>query len=299
MKIITKPVVWQNTENPFVDALTCPICDKASVLLDPAFVLTDGPQQLHVNLSKVEGKMLTMRGTCKDCKAAFLLRILLHAGGTYTWHDIGVPAKVWNALLAEESKDQLPCMCKKCQLKGVVMPANDESTASPSLKEGLAKLKVAQEDAIDPEIVDAKVVPIIHQEGYALTMGQHRAIAKAMKANWNALAQDTGMSVKDAQLHFVNVIEAYVRIKFATFQPSANDDPNLPPQFPTIVPKAIFATFKQSGEDHLCEYIVMSFATVDQVLGRPDLPASVIYHHMCRMCKLTDCRFHPSQREET
>jgi hypothetical protein len=307
VKIITKPVIWKNTENPFVDTLTCPICDKASVLLDPAFVLTDGPQQLHVNLSKVEGKMLTMRGTCKDCKAAFLLRILLHAGGTYTWHDIGVPAKTWNALLAEESPNQLPCMCRKCQLKGEVMPASDESTLSAKEKALLEKFKkaahepapkVPDEPILDADIVDTKIVPVIHQQGYALTMGQHRAIAKAMKANWAKLAQDTGLSVQDTQLHFVNVIEAYVRIKFATFQPSANDDPNLPPQFPTVVPKAIFATFTQSGEDHLCEYLVTSFALVDQVLGRPDLPASVIYHHMCRMCKLTDCQFHPSQRKE-
>jgi hypothetical protein len=299
VKIITKPVIWQDTENPFVDALTCPICDKASVLLDPAVVLTDGPQQKHVNLSKVEGKMLTMRGTCKDCKAAFLLRILLHSGGTYTWHDIGVTAEVWNALLSSGSKDQLPCMCKKCQLKGVVMPAADESTASPSLKEAIAKLKAVKEDVIDPEIVDATVVPVIHQQGYALTMGQHRAIAKAMKANWDALAKDTGLSVQDTQLHFVNVIEAYVRIKFATFQPSDADDPSLPPKFPTIVPKSLFAGFKQSGEDHLCQYLVTSFSLVDQVLGRPDLPASVIYHHMCRMCKLTDCSFHPSKRDES
>lgn len=329
MKIITKPVIWDDTENPYVSVLTCPMCDKPNVQLDPAVVLTDGPKQLHVNLAKVEGKLLTMRGTCKDCKAAFLLRILLHGAGTYTWHDIGVNAKAWNTLLAEESKDQLPCMCLKCQQKGIVKPTADESTLSAKDKAAFNKIKESLkedikakapglsdeeiEKALDEaglstpnfpdkhvgaDIVDLKSVPVLHQQGYALTVDQHRAVATAMKANWDEMAKDMGLSVKDAQVHFVNVIEAYVRIKFATFQPSDADDPGLPPKFPTIVPKSLFAGFKRSAEAHLCQYLVTSFALVDQVLGRPDLPASVIYYHMCRMCKLSDCAFHPSKRGE-
>jgi hypothetical protein len=298
VKIITKPIVWKGTENPYVSVLECPMCHKPGAQLDPAVVLTDGPQQRHVNFWKVEGKMITIRGVCPDCKAAFLLRILLAAAGTYAWHDLGVTAKIWNALLTEKSKDQLPCMCLACQQKGMVKPAHDESTASPSFKASIAKLKASNADVVDADIVDTKVVSIINEEGMALTVAQHQAIAKALKADWPKLAEGTGMSVKDTQIQFVNVIEAYVRIKFATFQPQDTDDPDRPPKFPTIVPKTIVAGFKQSGEKHLCEYIVTAFAMVDQVLGRPDLPASIIYHHMCPMCKLEDCKFHPTNRKE-
>ena len=307
VKIITKPVIWEGTKNPYVAVLTCPMCTKAGVLLDPAVVLTDGPHQQHVNLSGAEGKMFTIRGTCPSCKAAFLLRILLNGAGTYTWHDIGVPAKTWNALLAEESPNQLPCMCRKCQLKGEVMPASDESTLSAKEKALLEKFKkaahepapkVPDEPILDAEIIATKIVPVIHQQGFALTQDQHQAVAQAMAANWAELAQETGLSAMEAQAHFINVIEAYVRIKFATFQPAFNADPTLPPKFPTIVPKLLFKGFLESDEEHLCHYLVTSFALVDQVLGRPDLPATVIYNHMCRMCKIEGCSFHPSKRDE-
>lgn len=302
MKIITKPTEWVDTENPYVDTLLCPLCGKPGARLDPAFVVTDGPEQNHVNLSKVNGRLLTMQGKCPGCEHSFLMRILMHEAGTYTWSDIGVQAKEWNALLEMESKDQLPCMCGDCQKKGTVKPAQDESTASPCLKAKIAKLKATPKkgETVDAEVIDEpKTVPIVQQQGMALTPQQHQAIGKAMKMNWAALSEKLQVSEAQAKQQFVQVMEAYVRIKFATFQPTPNDDPDMPPRFPTVVPKAIFEAFRQSGEKHLCEYLITGFAMVDNVLNRPDLPASIVFHHMCRMCKVEACKYHPSKREET
>jgi len=351
VKIITKPVIWDDTKNPYVTALTCPMCDGPTTTLDAAVAVTDGPHQQHVNLNDVDGKLITMRGKCNDCGAHFLLRILLHTAGTYTWHDIAVDAKTWNSLLKAESKDQLPCMCLKCQQKGTVKPDQDESTLSDKEKaiidkckkfidDGIADIGVlsAKEKAIlekrkqeladeikeklsqakkkkgtEGEVVDADVieqgvangetVPVLHEQGYALTKHQHSQIinevTKALKVDWDQIAKEAGVPVADVLEDYVQSTEAYVRIKFATFQPKPAANPKSPPAFPAIVPRVVVERFNGSGRANLCEFLIANYAVVDQVLQRADLPASVVYNHMCAMCTVKTCEYHPTKRQET
>ena len=92
MKIITKAMEWNETKNPFVDQLVCPCCNAPGATLDPKFLLTDGPQD-HVNLSKVDGKLLTTQGRCPHCKSTFLWRVMLSPTGAFSWTDVMVSAK--------------------------------------------------------------------------------------------------------------------------------------------------------------------------------------------------------------
>lgn len=295
MKLISKGIGWMETENPFVDSLSCPWCEKAGAILEPRVVLVDGPEHKHVNIEKVNGKLLTMQGHCPSCRTTFLWRVLIHERGTFQWADIGTTVEQWNTLLEKNSDDQLPCLCKKCVKAKGWQPENP--LPPPNLKNTPAKKP--KEEVIDAEVVDdTATVSVVQQKGMALTLEQHTAIAKALKVDWATLGERMGCNADKAKEQFIYTMESYVRIKFATFQPQPSDSPDVPPRFPTIVPKSIFAAFKASGEAHLCEYVVTGFAVVDQVLGRSDLPASIIYHHMCRMCKVSACKFHPSKREE-
>ena len=315
MKIITKASDWAETKNPFVDQLVCPCCDKPGAVLEPRFVLTDGPQS-HINLSNIKGKLLTTKGKCPHCQSSFLWRMMISLAGAFSWTDILVPAKTYNALLASHSTDQLPCLCETCQKEKGLKPDHDQSTGAtatvpkvhphshsvPTAKDlADSMLKAGAVDQVLEEQSVADIVGAVASNGRLMTDEQVRIAAEAMGyTEAMAKANLTQEQIEGIWKTVTDFVEGYVRIKFATFQPQVTDDHDLPPHFPAIMPTVIYANFKAQKECvHMCQFLISKCAPIDVALGRLDLPATVIYTHMCAMCKLSDCQFHPSKREET
>jgi hypothetical protein len=140
------------------------------------------------------------------------------------------------------------------------------------------------------------IVPL-ENTGRKLTNEQIEAIVEEMKVDFIELARRSKVTVSQAVAGFIDLVENYLNIKFQSFAPKASDDPELPPAFPVVVPMIIHHSFKNQDDDEfMCQHLINSFLPVDYTLKRQDLPASVIYNTMCRMCKLSDCEWHPTHR---
>lgn len=148
--------------------------------------------------------------------------------------------------------------------------------------------------------LDPAIIQGVAGKGRVLSDDQIKMLMKAGNMNIEEVMKRSGQTREQVISNYTAIVEAYVRIKFATFQPKQTDDPDVPPTFPIIIPPLMAELFNaQKDFPFMCQYLIAAYATVDTTLSRPDLPASIVWHHMCPMCKVTDCLFHTKNRKSS